>query len=103
MGVAKGLQPAMMILWTNDPLIKREMDQEGPIWPVTCRFVAGAVNLGSSRHDGGELCASRGYRSLRRLGARAAPTADPWQLAAASSISSVPPGEYFLGVGRWGF
>jgi hypothetical protein len=27
-GLAKRLQPAMMILWTNDPLIKREMAQQ---------------------------------------------------------------------------
>jgi hypothetical protein len=27
--LAKHLQPAMMILWTNEPLIKREMTQQG--------------------------------------------------------------------------
>jgi hypothetical protein len=29
----------MMILWTNDPLIKREMDHWNPIWRLTCASI----------------------------------------------------------------
>jgi hypothetical protein len=36
---AKHLQPAMMILWTNDPLIKRKMSAKGLNGPLNSRYL----------------------------------------------------------------
>ncbi len=51
MGLAKHLQPAMMILWTNDPLIKRRMlgDRLLGRFAVTKAQVAVVVSSGESK------------------------------------------------------
>ena len=55
MGVAKHLQPAMMILWTNDSLIKRQMSLRALLVSDlggSCRMVRNAEQA-SDGVDGG--------------------------------------------------